>query len=59
MAYGYRGKILHVDLTSGKIDVEEPKELFYRKYLGGSAMGAYYLLKHTPPRAEPGMCQQL
>jgi aldehyde:ferredoxin oxidoreductase len=53
MAYGYCGKILHVDLTAGKIEAEEPDETFYRKYMGGSGMGAYYLFKHTPPGADP------
>jgi len=53
MLYGYHGKILHVDLTAGKVEVEEPEEAFYRKYMGGSGMGAYYLLKHTPPGADP------
>lgn len=53
MPYGYNGKILHVDLTKGSLEVEEPDEVFYRKYMGGSAMGLYYLLKHTPPGAEP------
>ncbi len=53
MPYGYHGKILHVNLTAGEIDVEEPGELFYRKYVGGSSMGAYYLLRHTPPGADP------
>jgi aldehyde:ferredoxin oxidoreductase len=53
MPYGYHGKILHVDLTTGKLEVEEPAETFYRQYMGGSAMGAYYLLKHTPAGADP------
>jgi aldehyde:ferredoxin oxidoreductase len=53
MPYGYNGKILHVDLTAGNMTVEEPAESFYRSYLGGSAMGAYYLLKHTPPGTDP------
>lgn len=53
MPYGYQGKILHVDLTEGTLRVEEPEERFYRKYLGGSAMGAYYLLKHTPANTDP------
>ncbi len=53
MPCGYHGKILHVDLTTDKLEVEEPDETFYRKYMGGSAMGAYYLLKHTPPGADP------
>jgi aldehyde:ferredoxin oxidoreductase len=53
MPFGYHGKILHVDLTAGKFEVEEPSEVFYRKYMGGSGMGAYYLLKHTPAGADP------
>ena len=53
MSYGYHGKILHVDLTAGTLEVEEPEESFYRKYMGGSAMGTYYLVKHTPPGADP------
>ncbi len=53
MPYGYHGKILHVDLTTGKLEVEEPEETFYRKYMGGSGMGVYYLLKHTPPGTDP------
>ena len=35
MLYGIRGKVLHVDLTSGSLTVEEPSEAFYRTYLGG------------------------
>lgn len=53
MLYGYTGKILHVDLTSGSISVEEPPEELYRTYMGGSALGLYYLLKNTPPGADP------
>jgi aldehyde:ferredoxin oxidoreductase len=53
MPFGYCGNILHVDLTSGSIDVEHPDEAFYRRYIGGSALGLYYLLHHTPPRADP------
>jgi aldehyde:ferredoxin oxidoreductase len=53
MTYGYTGKILHIDLTTEKLEVEEPGETFYRKYVGGSGMGAYYLFKHTPPGADP------
>lgn len=53
MAYGYQRRILHADLTTGQLKVEEPDERFYRTYLGGSAMGTYYLLQHTPPQADP------
>jgi aldehyde:ferredoxin oxidoreductase len=52
MLAGYAGKILHVNLTTGEITVERPDEAFYRTYVGGSAMGAYYLLKNTPPGAD-------
>ncbi len=53
MPNGYQGKILHVDLTNGTLEIEEPEGKFYRKYMGGSAMGGYYLLKHTPAHADP------
>lgn len=53
MPFGYHGKILHVDLSDEKTRIEEPPEEFYRTYLGGSAMGAYYLLKELPPHTDP------
>ena len=53
MPNGYTGKILHVDLTSGSLSVEEPQESFYRKYLGGSAMGMHYILRDMPKGADP------
>lgn len=52
MPYGYNGKILHVDLTHGHLEVEEPPESFYRKYMGGSAMGLYYILRDMPPKTD-------
>jgi aldehyde:ferredoxin oxidoreductase len=53
MSYGYNGKILHVDLTRGKLEVEEPPESFYRRYMGGSAMGLYYILREMPVGVDP------
>jgi aldehyde:ferredoxin oxidoreductase len=53
MPNGYNGKILHVDLTKGTLEVEEPNETFYRKYLGGSAMGMHYILRDMPKGADP------
>ncbi len=53
MPNGYNGKILHVDLTKGALTVEEPNEAFYRKYMGGSAMGMYYILRDMPKGADP------
>jgi len=52
MPNGYIGKILHVDLTTGALTVEEPHEAFYRKYLGGSAMGMHYILRDMPKGAD-------
>src|SRR6188508_2778267 len=52
MPNGYTGNILHVNLTSGALTVEHPPESFYRQYLGGSAMGLYYILKEMPRGAE-------
>lgn len=51
--YGYHGKILHVHLDELRLEVETPPESFYRIYVGGSALGLYYLLKHTPAGADP------
>jgi len=53
MPFGYAGRILHVDLTRGTLEVEEPSESFYRKYMGGSLMGMYYILKEMPVGVEP------
>jgi aldehyde:ferredoxin oxidoreductase len=50
---GYWGKILKVDLTTGHIEVEEPPEDFYRRYLGANGFVAYYLLKEMPKGADP------
>jgi len=53
MVKGYAGKILRVDLSSGKIGVEEPTEDFYRRYIGGQGFIGYYLLKEVPKGADP------
>lgn len=41
---GYAGKILHVNLTTGVIEIEYPSEKFYRQYVGGSCLGTYYVM---------------
>ena len=53
MPDGYNSKILRVDLSASSISVEEPAEEFYRKYMGGSALGLYYLLNEMPAGADP------
>lgn len=52
MPFGYNGKILRVDLTKHSLTIEEPSEQFYRTYMGGSAMGLYYILKEMPKGAD-------
>ncbi len=49
---GFAGKILHVDLTNGRFEVEQPSEDFYRRYVGGACLGAYYLLKLMPAKTD-------
>lgn len=43
--FGMTGKIARVDLTTETVTVIEPEEEIYRKFLGGSALGAYFLFK--------------
>ena len=47
MPKGYTGTILRVDLSGSKIEKIQMPEEFYRKYMGGSAFGAYFLLKEV------------
>jgi aldehyde:ferredoxin oxidoreductase len=53
MQGGYRDRILRVDLSAGRIAIEEPGEIFYRRYLGGAGLVAHYLLREVPPGADP------
>jgi aldehyde:ferredoxin oxidoreductase len=53
MPLGYHDRVLHVDLTTGALQVEHPGEAFYRRYLGGSALGLHYLLQRTRPGVDP------
>ena len=53
MSEGRTGRIAHVDLTRGVVEMETPPESFYRKYFGGSAMGMYYILKQARPGIDP------
>ncbi len=49
MPFGYNGKRLIVDLSEGKVSIEEPEESWYRTYLGGMGSVAYHLLKSIEP----------
>ena len=53
MMYGFTGKILHVNLSSRMLEVEEPDESFYRLYPGGSLIGLYYLWRYSRAGIDP------
>lgn len=50
---GYNGKFLRVNLTDGRIWVEEPPEIYYRRYLGGRGFIVEKLLSEVPAKADP------
>lgn len=51
--YGYAGRILHVDLTTGKTHVEPLNEEYAKKYIGGIGLGIRLLLDHSKPGVDP------
>jgi aldehyde:ferredoxin oxidoreductase len=53
MSKGFKGRILRIDLSGETIVPLELSEDFYRTYLGGGAVGAYFLLKETTGDTEP------
>jgi aldehyde:ferredoxin oxidoreductase len=50
---GYAGKVLRVDLTTGKITKENTPLEAIRDFIGGRGFGAYFLFKEVPPHADP------
>ncbi|HUG38271.1 MAG TPA: aldehyde ferredoxin oxidoreductase N-terminal domain-containing protein, partial [Candidatus Limnocylindrales bacterium] len=51
--FGYWNKVLHVDLGKRTTWIEEPGDVFFRRYGGGRGMIGHYLLKHAPKGADP------
>jgi aldehyde:ferredoxin oxidoreductase len=49
----YAKRILHVDLTTGKTEIEPLKEELARKYIGGIGLGIRLLLDHSKPGTDP------
>ena len=41
--YGWRGKILHINLTTGQYTIEMPPTDLYKKHIGGKGLAGYYL----------------
>jgi len=50
--YGYWGKILRVNLSTGKISIEEFGEEFMKKWLGTRGFAIHYLLKEMDPKID-------
>ncbi len=46
---GYCGKILRINLTSGKISTEPLDPVVARKFIGGRGLGTYFLTKEISP----------
>ena len=51
--YGYAGKVLFVDLTTGKIEEEALNGEWARDYLGCGALGTRYLYDRMAPGTDP------
>ena len=47
--FGYAGKLLRVDLTTGAIENEKLESNVMRKYMGGAALGMKYIYDEVPP----------
>ncbi|MFH1652316.1 MAG: aldehyde ferredoxin oxidoreductase family protein [Chloroflexota bacterium] len=50
---GYNGRILRVNLSTGKTGEEAIDEMFCRKYLGGAGFVAYFLWKELAAGTDP------
>ncbi|MGC8896393.1 MAG: aldehyde ferredoxin oxidoreductase family protein [Candidatus Bathyarchaeia archaeon] len=51
--YGYAGRVLHIDLTTGKTHVEPLNEDYAKKYIGGIGLGMRLWLDHSKAGVEP------
>jgi aldehyde:ferredoxin oxidoreductase len=51
--YGYAGKILHVDLNTGKTHTEKLNEDYAKKYIGGIGLGMRLWLDNSKQGVEP------
>jgi aldehyde:ferredoxin oxidoreductase len=51
--FAYAGKILRVDLTTGKISTEPLSEKLAKKYIGGIGLGIKLLMDNSKPGTDP------
>ncbi len=49
---GYNGKILRVNLTEGKINVEELNEELAKKFIGGRGLGTKLMMDEVDPKVD-------
>ncbi len=52
-AKGYTGKIARINLSTRTVSVEQPSDLFYRRYVGGRGLVAHYLLRELGTKVDP------
>ena len=57
--FGYAGRILHVDLSSGRRWTEDLDEGLARKYLGSRGLGAHLLFRDLAPGTDPASADNL
>ncbi len=50
---GYQGKLLRVDLSSGRVAEEPLDAAIARQYIGGIGLGSRILFDEVPPSADP------
>jgi aldehyde:ferredoxin oxidoreductase len=53
MLFGYAGRVLHVDLSSGKTHVEPLNEDYAKKYIGGIGLGIRMWLGYSKAGVDP------
>ncbi|KPV62425.1 MAG: Tungsten-containing aldehyde ferredoxin oxidoreductase [Candidatus Bathyarchaeota archaeon BA1] len=51
--FGYAGRILHIDLSTGRIETEPLSEELAKKYIGGIGLGMRLFLDHSRPGVDP------
>ena len=51
--YGFSGRVLHIDLTSGRSAHHELEQSRLRKYIGGGGLGTSLLYDYAPQGVDP------
>ncbi|MEM3041350.1 MAG: aldehyde ferredoxin oxidoreductase N-terminal domain-containing protein, partial [Nitrososphaerota archaeon] len=51
--YAYTGRILHVDLTTGRSKIQTFDETFAKMYIGGAGFGIKTLIENQTPGIDP------